>query len=164
MPTGSGLLPCRAHTLNGAGQQTTARRHRGLLPAVSVRLVLEAQACTPSCHPQQALCAAVRATHPVQSTGKGRRAESRSVSDPEPESLAAAPCPRRVRPVSSAGPRATIHHRVLTGKKSFEFLPQPQFVSASILQSLRLYRMPSATGCWATLRQTSSLGCFITCA
>ena len=60
-----------------------------------------------------------RATHPVQSTGKGRRAESRSVSDPEPESLAGAPCPRRVQPLPSAGPRATIHHRVLTGKTPF---------------------------------------------
>ena len=113
------LLPRRAHALDGAGQQTTACRHRGLLPAVSSRLVLEARASTPSCHPQQALCAAVRATHPVQSTGKGRRAESRSVSDPGPESPAAEPCPRRDRPVPSAGPGATIRHRVLSGKSSF---------------------------------------------
>ena len=62
------LLPRRAHALDGAGQQATARRHRGLLPAVSVRLVLVAQASTHSCTPQQALCAAVRATHPVRST------------------------------------------------------------------------------------------------
>ena len=116
------LLPRRAHALDGAGQQTTARRHRGLLPAVSLRLVLVAQASTPSCLPQQALCSAVRATHPVQSTGKGRRAESRSVSDPGPGSLAAEPCPRRDRPVPSAGPGATIRHRVLTGKSSFLLL------------------------------------------
>ena len=113
------LLPRRAHALDGAGQQTTARGHRGLLPAVALRLVLVTQASTPSCHPQQPLCVAVRATHPVRSTGKGRRAESRSVSGPGPESLAAAPWPRRVRPVPSAGPGATIHHRVPTGKSSF---------------------------------------------
>ena len=113
------LLPRRAHALDGAGQQTTARRHRGLLPAGSLRLVLMAQASTPSCLPLQALCSAVRATHSVQSTGKGRRAESRSVSDPGPESLAAEPCPRRDRPVPSAGPGATIRHRVLSGKSSF---------------------------------------------
>ena len=116
------LLPRRAHALDGAGQQTTARRHRGLLPAGSLRLVLMAQASTPSCLPQQALCSAVRATHPVRSTGKGRRAESRSVSDPEPESLAAEPRPRRDRPVPSAGPGATIRHRVLSGKSSFLLL------------------------------------------
>ena len=99
------LLPRGAHALDGAGQQTTARRHRGLLPAVSLlRLVLVAQASTPSCLPLQSLCSAVGATHPVQSTGKGRRAESRSVSDPGPESLAAGPCPRQARPVPSAGP------------------------------------------------------------
>ena len=116
------LLPRRAHALDGAGQQTTARRHRGLLPAGSLRLVLMAQASTPSCLPQQSLCSAVGATHPVQSTGKGRRAESRSVSDPGPEYPAAEPCPRRGRPVPSAGPGATIRHRVLTGKRSFLLL------------------------------------------
>ena len=42
------LLPRRAHALDGAGQQTTARGHRGLLPAVSVRLELEARASTHS--------------------------------------------------------------------------------------------------------------------
>ena len=116
------LLPRRAHALDGAGRQTTARRHRGLPPAGSLRLVLMAQASTPSCLPLQALCSAVRATHPVRSTGKGRRAESRSVSGPGPESLSAAPWPRRVRPVPSAGPGATIRHRVPTGKRSFLLL------------------------------------------
>ena len=48
LPAGAALLPRRAQALNGAGQQTTARRHRGLLPAVSVRLELEAQASTHS--------------------------------------------------------------------------------------------------------------------
>ena len=123
------LLPRRAHALDGAGQQTTARRHRGLLPAVSLRLVLVAQASTPSCHPQQSLCSAVSATHPVRSTGKGRRAESRSVSDPGPESLAAEPCPRRDRPVPSAGPGATIRHRVLSGKSSFLLFPTLHLVT-----------------------------------
>ena len=86
---------------------------------MSLRLVLVALASTPSCLPLQGLCAAVRATHPVQSTRKGRRAESRSVSDRRPEYLAAEPCPRRDRPVPSAGPGATIRHRVLSGKSSF---------------------------------------------
>ena len=117
------LLPRRAHALDGAGRQTTARRHSSLPPAGSLRLVLMAQASTPSCLPLQALCSAVRATHPVQSTGKGRRAESRSVSDPGPGSLAAEPCPRRDRPVPSAGPGATIRHRVLSGKSSFLLFP-----------------------------------------
>ena len=121
--------PLPEHPSNGAFCPAERTRSTGQgsrpLPAgievccqPSARLVLEAQASTPSCHPQLALCAAVRATHPVQSTGKGRRAESRSVSDPGPESLAAEPCPRRDRPVPSAGPGATIRHRVLwLGKK-----------------------------------------------
>ena len=117
------LLPRRAHALNGAGQQTTARRHRGLLPAVSEPVVLVAGASTHSCSHQQALYAAVSATHPVQSTGKGHRVGGRSVSDRRPESLAGATCPRRGQPLSSAGPWATIHHRALTGKKPFGFFP-----------------------------------------
>ena len=111
LPAGAALLPRRAHALNGAGQQTTARRHRGLLQAVSEPVVLVAGASTHSCSHQQALYAAVSATHPVQSTGKGHRVGGRSVSDRRPESLAGASCPRRGQPLPSAGPWATIHHR-----------------------------------------------------
>ena len=111
LPAGAALLPRRAHALNGAGQQTTARRHRGLLPAVSEPVVLVAGASTHSCSHQQALYAAVSATHPVQSTGKGHRVGGRSESDRRPESLAGASCPRRGQPLPSAGPWATIHHR-----------------------------------------------------
>ena len=103
--------PSARSAQGGTRQQTTARRHRGLLPAVSEPVVLVAGASTHSCTHQQALHAAVSATHPVQSTGKGHRVGGRSESDRRPESLAGASCPRRGQPLPSAGPWATIHHR-----------------------------------------------------
>ena len=113
------LLPRRAHALDGAGQQTTARRHRGLLPDREPTVGAHGPGQHSQLSPSAVTLLGSRIYPPSASTGKGRRAERRSVSDPGPEYPAAEPCPRRDRPVPSAGPGATIRHRVLTGRRSF---------------------------------------------
>ena len=108
--------PTKRRALDGTRQQTTARRHRGLLPAESARQESEEQASTSQLSPVAGtLCDSVSRLASA-STGPDCRDRGRSVSDRRPESDTAALCPRPVQPGSGAGPRATITHRALSGQ------------------------------------------------
>ena len=60
-----------------------------------------------------------QSNQPVHCTGAGRRVGGRSVSDRRPDAPTAASCPRWVRPVPAAAPRATFPHHALSG--TFDF-------------------------------------------